>query len=433
MSVTLLETISTPKFLKEAWDSLNKSNKNSRGLSYETIIEFKNSIDTQIIEISKLLNANGYKFNGVRAVLIPKKNQGEFRPLRIADIRDRLVQKALSTILANLLSNKYQLDNPCSYAYQEHRGIEDAIKKAIEHFKNGNRIILEADIKKFFDNVNRKRLLDKIYKDLPDTSINSLLEDALSQSVGNLDTHLQEHHHYFTNSISGIPQGNSLSPLLANIYLADFDQRMLKEKLCLVRYADDFIVLSKTSKDARKALKIAKEELETKLGLELHPLPSPPFSKTSKTRILDPYQHEFSFLSIRFDGKNVWVNEKKVNDLLEKINLITDLDNYKGDKDFNGLLTILKRLKNLLEGWLSSYKFVDVDREFLKIDQLINHKLLQAFNKLEYKIKTSHTENVKLIGTSKIVQVFSKNQRHNTGIVSCEDFIKTLDRNQIIV
>ena len=402
-------------------------------MSYETIEEFNNSLDTQIKELSKQLLSKNYKFSSVRAVLIPKKTLGEFRPLRIADIRDRLVQKALSSKLEELLSAKYQLNNPCSYAYQKDRGVEHAIGKMIAHFKNGNRIILEADIKKFFDNVNRKRLLEKVFKDLPDTSLNELIENSLAQSVGNLDEHSHEYQHYFIDSIEGIPQGNSLSPLLANIYLSDFDQRMIKEDFCLVRYADDFVVLCKDSKTAKKALEIAKEELEKKLELELHNLPSPPSLKSSKTRIVDPYQHEFSFLSIRFDGKNVWVNEKKVKDLLEKISDITDLEVYKKDTEFQGLITIIKRLKNLLEGWLASYKFVDVDREFKQIDDLINHKLLSVFIDLDFKIKSSCTDKIKMKGRTRFVEAFTKSQRINTGVLTCEKIISKLERNKITI
>ncbi|RZK66352.1 MAG: hypothetical protein EOO85_26950 [Pedobacter sp.] len=286
---TLLKVISSPESLRDAWDALNKSNKNSRGLSRETIEEFKNSLDTQILEVSKLLAANKYKFNQVRAVLIPKKTEGEFRPLRIADIRDRLVQKALSMILDKLLSSKYQLNNGCSFAYQDDLGVKHAVQKMVEHYKNGFKIILEADIKKFFDTVNRKNLLAKVFTDLPDSSINNLIEESLAQSVGNLADLSHDFHHYFTESINGIPQGNSLSPLLANIYLSDFDQRMIKEGLCLVRYADDFIVLCKTTKDARKAYEIAKDELEIKLGLELHPLPTPQREAPTQTRKHQPW------------------------------------------------------------------------------------------------------------------------------------------------
>lgn len=399
-------------------------------MSKDTIRDFKASVDTNIEEISKALKSRNYKFNDVRGVLIAKNEPGKFRPLRIADVKDRVVQKALANLLTDMLSTKYRLDNGCSFAYQENKSIEGAIKKLVEDFKNGNRIILEADIKKFFDNVNRDRLLNKVFADLPDDSINVLLAEALAQNIGNLEDHAHEYQYYFEDSINGIPQGNALSPLLANIYLSKFDQRMISEKLALVRYADDFIVLCKDVAEAEKALEIAKEELEQKLGLELHPLPSPPHKVGSKTRILDPHHHTFSFLSIRFDGKSVWVDEKKLKSLLERMTDICDISKYQ-KSEFQGLLTILTRLRNLSEGWLASYKFVDVDREFDAIDEFIDYKLLQVFNVLGFKIKTSATVNVKLKATGKVADKFKPELRKNSGVKLCKDFLSTLDRNQI--
>lgn len=429
----LITLISTHQHLRKAWEALNKSNPDSRGLSMDTIKDFHHSLEAHITEIRKLLKTGKYKFNEVRPVLIPKNEEGKFRPLRVADISDRLVQKAIAIKLEELVSEKYKLNNDCSFAYQKDRRVEDAIKKAIEHYKNGNIIILEADIKKFFDNVNRKKLLQKVYADLPDRSLNKLLSDALSQSVGDLSRYEEQHHHYFLNSIQGIPQGNCISPLLANIYLSDFDQRMIKEGLNLVRYADDFIILCKSYHDAHKALQIAKEEIEVKLDLELHPLPNPPHLQESKTRILDPVLHRFSFLSIRFDGTSVWVDPSKIKDLREKINLITDISNYRNDPKYQGLITILKKLKNLLEGWLSAFKYVDVDRDFAEIDDHINYKLLGALIKLEFKIKTSHQEVKKIKSTGKKVSQLTLVQRKNSGIPLCKDFLDTIKRHKIVM
>lgn len=428
----LLTLISAPEHLRKAWKALNKSNPDSRGLSMDTIKDFNNSIEIHITEIRKLLKSRQYKFNDVRPVLIPKKDKGEFRPLRVADISDRLVQKALAMKLEELLSEEYKLNNECSFAYQKDRRVEDAIKKTVEHYKNGNEIILEADIKKFFDNVNRKKLLKKVYADLPDKSINRLLADALSQSVGDLSKYDQKHHHYFLNSIQGIPQGNCISPLMANIYLSDFDQRMIKEGLHLVRYADDFIVLCRTVEEANKALQIAVEEIEAKLGLELHPLPKPFYLEGSKTRIVNPTIHKFSFLSIRFDGRNVWVNPSKITDLREKINLITDISNYKLDPEYQGLITILKRLKNLLEGWLSAFKYVDIDRDFAEIDDHINYKLMGALLKLDFKIKTNYQKIKKIKSSDNKVAQLTEIQRKNTGVPLCKDFLDSINRGKII-
>src|SRR5690606_8460599 len=108
----------------------------------------------------------------------------------------------------------------------------------------------------------------------------------------------------FFSAEEGIPQGNALSPLLANIFLADFDQRMIKEKIKMIRYADDFIIMCKTRAEAEKAYSIAVDELETKLGLKLYPLKEKAEPDEKISRILKPAEHQFNFLSVKFDGKS---------------------------------------------------------------------------------------------------------------------------------
>lgn len=226
-------------FLRDAWKNLNKSNTHSRGVSEETINDFKNSLESNLLTISTEIKLRSYKFQSVRPVLISKGVQDEFRPLRLADIRDRLVQKALAMKLEELLAKKYKLDNECSFGYRPKKNVENAIKKMVEYYKQGYNIILEADIKKFFDTVNRKKLLRKIFSELPDKTINPLISAALEQSIGDLSRYEERHHHYFQDSMHGIPQGNALSPLLANIYLADFDQRRIQAyKVCRRFYSN---------------------------------------------------------------------------------------------------------------------------------------------------------------------------------------------------
>ncbi len=314
---TLLERISDPSHLKTAWKKLNKSRGDSRGLSSETIKQFQDQLEVNIDVVSKSLRAGTYKFQKTRGVLIPKANKKEFRPLRIPDVRDRLVAKAASIVLDEILTPKYNLDNPCSFAYRKDRGVHTAIGKMIEHYRAGKIFILEADIEKFFDNVNRESLLRELSTELPDKSLDVLLHTALIQEIGNLEDH-PDTAHYFEDSNDGIPQGNCLSPLLANVYLSAFDARMQAEGFALVRYADDFIVMCSDLSEANRALQIAKEELEQNLPLKVHPLGKSDDTK-AKTRIVDPRFHPFHFLSIGFDGRELWVHRKKVEGLKEKL------------------------------------------------------------------------------------------------------------------
>ena len=384
-------------------------------MSEETIEIFEDHLSTNIKTISSQLKKGTYKLSPVRGVLIEKPGKKDKRPLRVPEVRDRLVLKAIALKVDEYLSPNYNLDNECSFAYRKNRNVESAIRKMVEYYQEGFTVILEADIEKFFDSVDRTKLLPMVYRHLPDDSLNKLIADGLSQEVANLHQSTL-HAHYFDGPDECIPQGNALSPLFANVYLSSFDHRMMKEDFRMVRYADDFIVMVKTIDQAKAALLVAKEELEIKLGLKLHPLGDNP---DSKTRIVYPSKHPFTFLSIRFDGHSLWVSEKKVTALKEKINAVTQ------SASNSNLLRVLTRMRNLLEGWLSSFKFVEVERCYKEIDDKIEVDLYKIFVQYGFYLRTSHTRTFQR--DKKKLLALTRNQRVATGINTCKTFIVSLE------
>lgn len=113
--------------------------------------------------------------------------------------------------------------------------------------------MLEADLINFFGTVDKDSLLnDVVFKRLSDTTINTLIQQALNQSIGNLDSFNVEQKKYFENIDKGIPQGNALSPLLSNIFLSPFDLRLQDKGFKLVRYADDFVIMCISEKSVKK-------------------------------------------------------------------------------------------------------------------------------------------------------------------------------------
>ena len=418
-TLDLLTEISEPSFLRKAWGSLNKANKESKGLNSETIKEFQDTLETKIQDISKQLRKKTYTFQPVRGVLIPKKEKGKYRPLRIADIGDRLVCKAIAIKLDDLLTPIFNLNNEASFAYRKNTGIADAIKQIVKHYNNGNKIILEADIVKFFDNVDRDILLEKIFKNIPDSTLNDLIRSGLSQEVGNITEHTINAH-YFEDSVNGIPQGNALSPLFANIYLSDFDAEVLNSGYKLVRYADDFVVLCQSHDEAKKAYQLTKSILEEKLKLKVHELKN---EEDAKTKIVNPSFDKFQFLSIRFDGNNLWVDKKKVQSLKEKIRDVTDTDSNKN------LITVLTKTRNLLEGWLAAFKFVDLERDIPSIDDYVDIQLYNVFRNFDFGIKTKYLREIKYKDAN--TYGLTKVQRQKTGVKNCMEFLSTMDRDKI--
>ena len=263
---TLLNQLSEKKSLQQAWDKISKENKYSHGLSGETIIDFSANLQSHLQSISDQLRKGTYKFSSVRGVPITKPD-GSPRPIKVPEIRDRVVIKAIVELIQPQLAKVYNINNVASFAYIQNRGVKDAIIRMVELYNQGNKVVLEADIRKFFDSVDRHRLIrERILPNLSDESIDSLIIEATEQEVGNLNDMSELEFAAFERMKGGIPQGSAISPLLSNICLSDFDNRMLSEGFGLIRYADDFIVMCKTKEEAHRAYIIAREEIEERLG-----------------------------------------------------------------------------------------------------------------------------------------------------------------------
>ncbi len=120
---------------------------------------------------------------------------------------------------------------------------------------------MDADITKFFDTIPHRRLIKILKKFVDDVQTMRLIEKWLSQGT---------HHVSLLRSRRGISQGAILSPLFCNLYLHAFDMALAKANIPFVRFADDFLLFSRTKEDAIRAMQYAKKALD-ELGLELHP------------------------------------------------------------------------------------------------------------------------------------------------------------------
>jgi group II intron reverse transcriptase/maturase len=362
--IKLFEELSSVEHLSSAWKQLNKTNLDSFGLSGESIADFKSDVDVNINSLSRELKSGKFKFSPTRPYLIPKDN-GKFRPLQISEVKDRVVLKGLALILERELNHLLQLSDGFSFAYQKGKGIQDALKKIQEYYENGDRYVYEADIIDFFGKVNRDVLIEKVCSELQDDSLNYLIADGIKPRVGSLES-IPEDCHLLFHDGGGIPQGNPLSPLFSNIYLAPFDEEMKRRNFHLVRYADDFVVMTPSKNSATKAYETSKNFLEGQLGLNIHKLSS---EENAKTRIVDPTTELFSFLSVTFDGNHLFPSIKSKDKFINRILMLSSQS-----KGFD-VAKLLTKLRNSHDGWISTYLFTDVGRYFEEIDCLINYSV----------------------------------------------------------
>jgi len=209
--------------------------------------------------------------------VIMKRNGGQ-RALAIPSLTDRIAQRAVKQILAPSLD---QLLEDCSFAYRRglsRVGAQQAVRAA---YRQGYRWALKADIESFFDEIDWRRLENKLIALYADDPLVDLLLDWVKRPVlwqGKL-----------IRREKGVPQGAVVSPLLANLFLDEFDERLLGQGLKLVRYADDFLVLCKSREEAERALDKVREAAADE-GLNLN---------EAKTQIVD-FEHGFTYLGYLF-------------------------------------------------------------------------------------------------------------------------------------
>ena len=190
----------------------------------------------------------------------------------IEDIEAIGIEKYLTDIKAELADGRYKpspvkrvMIRDCSYGFRPKRSAKQALEKVRKACNNKGYYVVDADIEKFFDNVNQDKLMVLVEQRISDRRIQKLIRQWLKSGVlyGNI----------LTISELGTSQGSVISPLLANIYLNTLDRLWEKYGLThgiLVRYADDTVIICKNKKSANHALNLLRY-IMAKLDLKLHP------------------------------------------------------------------------------------------------------------------------------------------------------------------
>lgn len=251
----LLEEASSPRILNTAWRFL-KNDKAiwSPGISKK---DMEQNIVYHMNRLSEELRTGQYTPDITRFFTV-EKGDGKQRIISAITLRDKVAQRAILTVLEPLGEKRF---HPGSYGYRPGRNVDMAVSKAREYVLCGMEWVVDADIKKYFDNICHRLLLRKLKSWLNDRKLIALIKKWLDAGTPRKG---------FLDRPRGIPQGAILSPFLCNVYLNDFDYEITNKNLPLVRFADDFIVFAKTRKDAENAHVYVSKCLK-KIHLELHP------------------------------------------------------------------------------------------------------------------------------------------------------------------
>jgi RNA-directed DNA polymerase len=327
------------KNLRAAWTGVRERG-GCGGVDKMTIAMFEQRADHRIKRMSEQLREGRYEPQPVKRVWIPKAD-GKKRPLGIPTIIDRVVQTSLRNAIEPIFERKFE---PTSYGFRPGRGCKDALREVTRRLKDGQTWVVDVDIEKYFDTIDRKRLVDLVAEEIADGSVLALIRRYLDQDV--MDDMKR------WKPEAGTPQGAVISPLLANIYLHPVDVMMREEGYAMIRYADDMVIMCRSREEAERAL-ARLDALLTERSLRLHPV---------KTRVVDATERPgFDFLGYRFFGKRRYPRPSSEKKLRDKVR--TKTPRTAGES----METIVKAVNASLRGWFeyfkhsSSYAFEAID------------------------------------------------------------------------
>lgn len=251
----LLEKATSPEVLNSAWKRLrNDKAVWQKGISRK---EMESNFAYHLLKLSNDLRTGTYIPNPVRFFPV-NKGDGKQRIISANTLRDKVAQRAVLTVVEPIGESVFHHD---SFAYRPGRTIEMALSKVREYLLCGMSWTVDADIQNFFDSIPHKPLIRKLKSLIGDKEVVALIKRWLDTGTVRRG---------FISSARGIPQGAVISPFLCNVYLTSWDNRMAAKNLPFVRFADDFLVFSRSQAGAIKARVYVEKELK-RLGLSLNP------------------------------------------------------------------------------------------------------------------------------------------------------------------
>jgi retron-type reverse transcriptase len=389
--VDLYRQVRLMKTLSSAWRVVRAScMQSSSNTIRNEAIEFEADAIRQLKLIQSKLQKKTFEFLPQHGIAKSRPGKAA-RPLVIAPIPNRIVQRAILDVLqGNVPYVQGVMNIPTSFGGIKGKNVAQAISAINESFAAGVTNYVRSDIPSFFTKVQRAKVVDALAVHIADVDMVNLFTSAIETTLSNL-TDLQRSglDSIFPLSHDGVAQGSPLSPLIANIYLAEFDREMNSNELICIRYIDDFVIMAASEKLAMKGFRSAKAILGRQ-GLQVYSPDDDPL-KASKGEVRDG----FDFLGCYVKPGLVRPSKSARNRLLEKVDAeiklacnLAAMACKGGGMGAGCYAQAIVNINNIVWGWGKAFRFCTGLQVIGELDAKISKKMnnfeVEIANKLRH-------------------------------------------------
>ena len=350
-----------------------KANKGAPGIDGMTIEDALPWLKEHNHELVERIRSGHYTPSPVRRKEIPKPDGG-VRKLGIPTVIDRIIQQAMAQQLMPIYE---PLFSDGSYGYRPGRSAKDAILKIKEYAETGYTRAVVLDLSKYFDTLNHVLLVNILRRNVKDERVIQMVKRYLKSGV--------MENGVVTETEEGSPQGGNLSPLLANIYLNEFDQEFSSRGVPCIRYADDIVLLAKSERASERLLETSTKYLEGTLKLKVN---------REKSRTVSVFAiRNFKYLGFCLgkNGKGIYirVHAKSWKKAKDKLRMLTSRSRC------GSIVSAMNRIKVFMRGWLNYFGIADMKNNIDDLNKWLYRRIRMCIWK---QWKLPKTRKRKLLG-----------------------------------
>jgi group II intron reverse transcriptase/maturase len=332
--------------LRRAWEQIRK-NAGAAGVDKMTVRQFEQRRQELLELMTQKLAQATYRFKPVRRTLIEKEGSSKKRKLGIPTVMDRVVGQAMHLVPAEIFDASFSRSN---FGFRVGKSQAAAIRHVQKAVREGYTWCASIDLKNFFDEIPHGVILKLLRRRIRDEGFITLVARALKAGV--IIEGVKQ------KSTKGCPQGSPLSPILANIVLNEMDQELEKRGHRFCRWADDFVILTRSEKAAQRVMQSITRFLEEELQLPVNR------EKSRVARI-----GRVDFLGFQIHEAKIGVSPKAQKKFKRQVRQLTKRNN---PLSMNQIITALNEF---VKGWVNYFRIQEMNSVLARLDRFVRNRL----------------------------------------------------------